>query len=331
MESKDKLLSYFLSGHIKLSEYDYRFMANLYSMTEKNNTITSNQNDLFSRLISKYSRQLAKSNLTQEKLAGLEWTFPVIPSSTEYTSAYLYLENDMLNLRSPFNKNFIAHFNKVDNNSFRWNKERKVYTSEFSTLALKNAYDSMHKFYKSVRYCKVLADIIAELEKNDGLLFNPTLKLINDRVYLLAANEFVCAAAEKIGFNIDINTIYKLSQLGIDMDSSITDNRKELEFASQYYYSHDMTELETLAEYLDNIDNCKIVLGRGIRYQEKQQIEYLTKHIKNVHTQMINLMQDAKPEDNFVMLQLGAKPSSYMHSRINKIVTLTDSRPVKIK
>lgn len=335
METKDQLLRFFLSGHIKLSEYDYKFMANLLSMTEKNNTITSNQDDLFTKLTSKYKRQLASNLIPKEKVQSLEWTFPVIPSSSEYTSAYLYIENDLLKLRSPFNKNFISYFGqKVENNSFRWDKAQKLYVSEFSTSALKIAYDALPKFYKAIRYCDALGNIIAELEKYDELIHNPTLKLVNGRVYLIAANEFVLAAAEKVGFNIDANTLYKLSILGIEVDGSITNNNRELEFASQYHYKHDLLDITTLVKYIENIDNCKVVMGRGMRF-DRGAMDKIAKMFSNTPVQVMPNYNISEDDKDVILLQIGEHKILPLYAnyanRITKVISLTDSTPVKIK
>ena len=57
MKNKEQLLYFFLQGKISLSQYDYKFMANLQTMIQNQNRVTSNQADLFDKLISKYKNE----------------------------------------------------------------------------------------------------------------------------------------------------------------------------------------------------------------------------------------------------------------------------------
>ena len=94
MENKDQLICFFLSGKISLSQYDYKFMSNLLSLAKNRNRVTTNQAGLFSKLIGKYARQLAKQGLNSNELSALPWKTEVVESTEEYTGAKVMIEDD---------------------------------------------------------------------------------------------------------------------------------------------------------------------------------------------------------------------------------------------
>ena len=65
MKNKEQLLYFFLQGKISLSQYDYKFMANLQSIIQNNMRVTSNQAELFGKLISKYTFCVLAVSMTE--------------------------------------------------------------------------------------------------------------------------------------------------------------------------------------------------------------------------------------------------------------------------
>ena len=152
MINKEQLLYFFLQGKISLSQYDYKFMANLLSMIQNQHRVTSNQATLFDNLISKYKKQLTKNGFDKDTLKALPWKTTVVESTPEYTGASVSLDDDTISIRVPFNKQFISAFRNVKNNTFDWNKDSKTYTAKFNTNAFKIAYTILPEFFHSVRY-----------------------------------------------------------------------------------------------------------------------------------------------------------------------------------
>jgi hypothetical protein len=151
MTNKEQLLYFFLQGKISLSQYDYKFMANLQTIIQNNARVTSNQADLFDKLISKYKKQLVRQGLVKEELKELPWKTMIVESTSEYTGAVVSLRDNELNIRVPFNKSFISEFRNVPNNAFEWDKETKSYSATFGTTALKVAHSVLPKFFSTVR------------------------------------------------------------------------------------------------------------------------------------------------------------------------------------
>ena len=109
-----------------MSQYDYKFMANLQTMIQRDQRVTTGQATLFDNLISKYKKQLSKLGLDKAELKELEWNSTLVESTAEYTGASVILLNDELTFRVPFNKTFISKFREVKDNTFVWDKERKL-------------------------------------------------------------------------------------------------------------------------------------------------------------------------------------------------------------
>ena len=66
LKSKEDILYFMISGILRISRSDLRFITNLQSIAKTKNYITSNQSKLLNTIILKYERQLAK----QEMYAG---------------------------------------------------------------------------------------------------------------------------------------------------------------------------------------------------------------------------------------------------------------------
>lgn len=346
MDTKNQLLRFFIGGRLSLSDYDYKFMANLFSIIEKHDRITTKQDLLFSTLVKKYRKQLSRNNITQEKISSLEWTCQVVPTSEEYTSAYLYIDGDMLKFRTPFHKPFIQYLNKKLHDShyyqcvnFQFDPVEKVYSGKFSTFSLKEAYMSLHKYFK-VRYCDTLADTIKQLEADEGLIYDPTLKLVNGRIYLVAANEYLYEAATKIGFDLDINTFYKLGRLGINLDDEVANSRPDLSFAVSSSYTHDIVDIDRLISYIDSIPDIRVFVDY---YRNKV-------GVLGIHTNIDTAADITKmfAKDKCVPSTTDYGPLFYItssvraklpsikelrarNSNIHKIIALTDSRSIEVK
>ena len=123
MKNKEQLLYFFLQGKISLSQYDYKFMANLLGMIQNKDRVTTNQAELFDHLISKYKKQLTKNGYDKDTLKVLPWKTMLVESTPEYTGATVYMLNDDIIISVPFNKGFISAFrnNVSDRKSTRLN------------------------------------------------------------------------------------------------------------------------------------------------------------------------------------------------------------------
>ena len=337
METKEQLLKFFLSGHISLSQYDYKFMANLFSIIDKKRRITSNQALLFDKLVSKYARQLNKHGFTKEKL-DLVWATPVLPSTEEYTGAYVSLDSDdTLIIRVPFNKKFISVFSKMGSfkdNYFFWDSVDKVYKASFSSISLKTAYKVLPKFFTPVNYADELKGLIDELKEFENYIWDPTLMKINGNVFLIAGNEPLYKVLQEVGTDPTPETYYKLSMAGIKIHDSMVKDDPALRFASSTTVTFDTTELGLLEVYLDQIGEVGLVLQRSLGFNSRnlrdKLVELTNKNSKITLHQYGNGTTMMKPTI-VVMWHQTSTGNAMSGTNISKTVVIKDSTPIEVK
>ena len=333
MKNKEQLLYFFLQGKISLSQYDYKFMANLQTMIQNNARVTSNQADLFDKLISKYNKQLTKQGFIKEELKLLPWKTMVVESTSEYTGAVVSLQDGNIVVRVPFNKTFIGEFRKVRNNSFVWDKDTKSYITPFGTNAFKIAYHTLPKFFSTVRYDDNLQLVLDELKEYDGLIWNPTLKSVNGSLVVSAINDVLGEAINSIQLSLDPKTLFKLSRFGIDIDPDLYKDDPKKEFASNLVYEAEIIDIEKIIGWMKNIGCENVLIGRAIRSIINQ--EALTNMIEKYGMRPIGPMAFGKIPDGVTML---IQHTSSLELRggaaqgeISKTVVFKDSRPIEVK
>lgn len=331
MKNKEQLLYFFLQGKISLSQYDYKFMANLQTMIQNQNRVTSNQADLFDKLISKYKKQLTKSGYDKEELKALPWKTLVVESTPEYTGASVRLVEDDIVVRVPFNKNFINQFRQIENNNFSWDGTNKVYRAKFSTLSLKVAYNALPKHFQHVKYCNVLSDILDKTKEYNNLLWNPTVVKFNDRMLLMACNEVLGSLITDKDLVITPRNLFNLSRMGIKIDEGIYADDEKLKFAANDYYETDIDDYETTISWMRNIGCDNVILGRGIRSASWK--EEVSATIEKYGMKVYGPMGYGSTIDSgtTMLLQHVSTTDRIMLSPISKTIVIKDSRPIEVK
>jgi hypothetical protein len=259
IQNKEHLVYFMQCGMLRLSRYDLRFIQSLQTLSNQNKNLTTNQIDLFNKLVGKYQRQLAKHGLTMEKINALKWETNIITSDRQFTEAYISIVDNNIIFKSPFSKKFLAKFSKLEVNSYKWNKEEKVYRSPFSVYALRYLNDLAKEFYPKINYCPATTDLINKLESYRAKYWNPTLVKINDRYLIACTNQYLDLAIKDIELSADPMCLSKLTELGIEIDKDIINDDPLLEFCSKYYIDADTKNLDSIIEYLLAI-GCKNVL-----------------------------------------------------------------------
>jgi hypothetical protein len=330
MKNKEQLLYFFLGGKISLSQYDYKFMANLQTMIQNNSRVTSNQAELFTKLISKYSKQLTKSGLVKEELKSLPWKTLIVESTSEYTGAAVRIMDDNIIIRVPFNKTFIAQFRSVEDNSFVWDKEEKLYRTKFDTRSLKLAHTVLPKFFPSVRYCDTLQQILDDLEEYKNLVWNPTVKQINDKMLLVAGNDVLGSIITDADLTVTPNNLFKLSRMGISIDPKIYENNEKLKFAASKFYTTDVNEYETTISWMKNVGCEHVILGRGIRSVSWR--TELAELIEKYGMKVCSAIQYGSTIEGVVMLMqhVSNTDNRSVSDLISKTIVITDSRPIEV-
>ena len=323
-----------------MSQYDYKFMANLQMMIHNSHRVTSNQSDLFDKLISKYAKQLAKADLVKEELKDLPWKTMLVQSTPEYTGANISLSDDVITVRVPFNKNFISCFRSVDDNPFVWIREDKVYQAPFSTAALKLLYNFLPSHFKTT-YCEVLQDVIQDLKEREGLIWEPTFIKVHDNVVLAAANTVVAELLNDIDLTLAPSNMYAISRYQIPAHPNLFDGDKELKFAYEFITEIDIDDIVQVAKWMKSLHVDSVLIGRGLSQNVQLYTEIENASIAQgirVTTgyRSFNHMTGHAPKGkaNSVFLLLphtNVNTVIPLDSDIDKVVILKNSRPVEVR
>lgn len=332
MNNKEQLLYFFLQGKISLSQYDYKFMANLQTMIQNKDRVTSNQANLFDNLISKYKKQLTKNGFDKDALKALPWKTHVVESTEEYTGAKVSLFDTDIVIRVPFNKTFISSFRAVKNNHFEWDKESKSYRAPFSTVGLKIARTELSKYFETVRFDDQLTPLIEQIETYKADVFNPTLYLINGRPVVVAINHVLGELINDMDLKLDGITLFKLSMMGVTIDPSIYQSDPRLAFASNRVCEVDIEHVEVAISWMKSLGCNNVVVGRGLRTHLNQ--DSLNALISKYGMNPLGPMSFGKLPDGVNMLLQHTSSIDVRNAfagQLSKTIVLKDSRPIEVK
>ena len=264
--TKDQLLNYLIAGHIHLGKKDYNFFANISYSIKDRKPITTNQVKLFDRLLSKYNRQLKKLGHDVENLLKLEWHTVVIETKQEFTEAKLFVENNQLKIRAPFNSKFI-NFVRQLSNTFVWDKQEKVYAANMDTAALKFAHQYLLVAYDTVKFCDSVQESLDYANSYNNLLWEPTLKKINGNYIIAPINNSLFEAIKDIDLNDDPETLLNLSKYGVNIDPVICDSDLKV-FAASFITSINLDSVDTLVDYLKLLKIDHVFSTRDLVYNK---------------------------------------------------------------
>jgi len=319
-------------------------MVNLSHLAHSKKEVTSNQANLFDKLIKKYKKQLEKNSLIVDELLALPWRSKVVESSAEFTSARVDRIDGYLNLRVPFNKNFIKEMNQHKPNDsvkrFEWINEEKLYRGLFSIVALKELHEVLPKFFKSVTYAPDLFNIINEIEKHDKYIWDPTLIKCGDRYVVASTNQYVQDAIEHINLDtLDLDTAFELSQYGVKVHPSLYNDNTAIKFASEFYTEIDINELDLVCGWLKEMKVTDISTTDDQSIKVPVVYDLVHKDFIQVAEKYgIQLNKNTRTKDNtrvFMAYSLhGTKKQMLFQNpefNFKKIIKVKDSRPPIIK
>jgi hypothetical protein len=307
-------------------------MANLQTMIQNKNRVTSNQATLFDNLISKYKKQLTKNGFDKDMLKSLPWKTEIVESTAEYTGAMVSLYGDDLVIKVPFSKQFISAFRQVKNNNFEWNKDSKVYRTPFDTVALKIATTELGKYFPTVRLDDNLSKLVNDISAYDAVVYNPTLYVINGNPMIIAINNVLGELTQNMDLKVDSITLHKLTMMGINIDPSVYEFNSRLEFASKRVYEVELDQVETVISWMKNLGCDNVIVGRGLRTHLSQ--EALYELINKYGMKPLGPMSFGKLPDGVNMLiqhTSNIDVRSAFAGQISKTVVLKDSRPIEVK
>lgn len=328
-------LLYFIKGNISLSRYDDRFIDNLMGLKE----VTTNQAQLFDRILHKYRRQLAKSNILIENVENLPWGVKLIESTPEFTAGYLFIENDTIKFRCPFNRNFINKFRGVEMNNFVWNKTEKYYETAYSIHQLKILLGVAQAFFPNLAMCDTTTRLLEPLLEYAHIKhWTPTLVRANGNLMISATNEYLNDAIADIELNTTPATLALLSTCGITVDESVTEvyNDPKLKFSAEFNPVVERRDIKNIIPWLKEL-GCDLVLmyGNPAHLYEDSILALLKQN--NIQYQDVQLLRARSREeiirnDNFCVSFRNRNSESGMHYGIvSKSIRIVNSEPITIK
>lgn len=340
MSTKDQIVKFLLDGTIHLSKKDYSFFYNLHNIIKNKKKITSNQANLFDKLVNKYRRQLQKNGKDVEAILEYYWECEVIPTLQQYLHSNISIKNNHIEIRSPFKQDFIKQLTRytlpdIDNpvieyiNPFSWDKTDRVYKAEYNTAAFKIAVSYSNRYFDKTTYCDAALSLLRQIDelKNIGI-WDPTYKKVGDCYYIAACNEILSNHTQNIQLDTEPATLFTLSKLGIKIDENIVKDDYTLRVASKYIVFENIDNINELISATKLLNVKYVVFGRDLSYQ------------KQIGLELKNLLQDngiiILPESNVKEITddyfyMTLNSSNTKHNNATKIIVLKNNRPVKVK
>ena len=328
-------IAHFMMGNISLSRFDKKFVESLQLLKQ----VTTNQVELFYRIIYKYRRQLSKHELDADVLIHLPWTMKVVESAPQYTDGHLSIEDNKIIFKCPFNRSFIDMFRKEDTNTFVWDKEHRQYSAEYSTHSLKLLVKTASKFFKIIHYCDIATGLLDSLKEYETIKYwQPTLTRINGNLYIVATTEQLDEALGDLVLDTNPSTIAKLVYHGVYIDESIYDvNDERQQFISNRIYNMEVSDALNIVPWLTEI-GCDYVVFTGnriladVRASIREKLLATNIKVEPEHKWSSQHKSDSNKYDFPVVIRFRTgRDSSDEPIKVGKVVQLVNSQPIDIK
>lgn len=348
--TKEQLV-YYLLHNISLGTYDNRFLNNLQSMQITNKKpVTTNQADLLDKITLRYAKQLRRKEIDAVEMTNLAWTVPTVTSLPEYTSAFVSVKDDIIEIKSPYKKEFVNEI-KDYGMGIVWDRETKTWSGPFCEEVLRKIIHCVDKHYNAIYYCDQIKDIINNLvDYESARYWDPTLVKVNENVFIAGINEALSDAISSITINNELSNIARLVCHGIKVSNELEielidklGNTEEahnlVEFAISLSPIIDYEKMSTLVYMLELI-KCDYVcitesfgssnkgVSKLIEFLKDKNIEH--RYIqKRTNTDLLNPDHLSKYELP-VIIHAGLWGAP-INLKASKTILLSSSKPIDIK
>jgi hypothetical protein len=337
--TKEQLI-YYLINNVSLGTYDRRFLSNLESMFLTNNRpLTTNQADLLNKIVHRYSRQLAKYELSANELVTLPWTKQPVESLPQFTETHLILVDDELILRSPYKSTFVKDFKKLDIQG-KWEHDDRLWRIPASTHTLKVVKNCIEKHYSKINYCEDISsalDTISHLDTANS--WKPTYVYTNGNFLVSCANEYLLEAIRDIAFDLTLDTLARLVAYGITIDQTVIDKFKEKFIEDEILFASDFTSKiemndSTLGSMLVKLKPDIVLFSEyisGARAYLNTVKRYLSDNNMNFADVSFNKTVDVTKYDYVILVESGISIKQQSLPYVGKSVQIVVSKPITIK
>jgi len=284
-------------------------------------------------------------------MVKLPWGVEPIDSMPEFTDAFCEIKDGIIEVRSPYKKEFITDIKKTDF-ALTWTKETKIWSAICCEYTLKHFIDCLDKHYQIVRYCPETTKIIEILaDYESATCWNPTYMKVNGNYMVAGINKSVAEAIKDIDLDLDAATLARLTAAGVEVTSEVkTDACEEMwdttysqnliNFATKQNYTESIDDLPNLISMVNDI-KCDYVLvietlsnanAKHIPILREQLKKYNIEHKfidRKTDTSTINMRQYKFPIIINASLWGGVAKSGALSA--SKTVFLGNNKPIEIK
>jgi hypothetical protein len=322
---------HFMHTSISLGRFDERFIESL-QLTKK---ITTNQVELFYKLIYKYRKQFVKYELVVEQLIELPWKTPIVESSVRYTEPYLSIVDNKIIFKCPYNKNFIETFRNQKLNNFIWEKDKRYYEADYGQQALKLLITAANKHFKKINFCEVTTKLLETLIPFEPVKYwHPTLVNVNGNLLIAATNESINKALGDTKFSTDLPTLSNLTSYGVQIDKSLYDNNDNRSiFFANFEPKLEIKSIQDTVEWVKEL-GCVNVLLCGANRSDTHRY-FLIEKLRSSNISFVEanlgIISELDKDKPFVVFNFKSKLIPPYIKNVLKIVEFVNSEPIEIK
>jgi hypothetical protein len=349
--TKEQLV-YYLIQNISLGTYDRRFLVNLQATQVRDKSpTTSNQAALLDKITLRYAKQLRRQEIDANDMVKLPWNIEPIDSMPEFTDAFCEIKDGIIEVRSPYKKEFITDVKKTDFN-LTWTKETKIWSAPCCEYTLRHFIDCLDKHYQVVRYCAETTKIIETFaDYESATCWNPTYMKINGNYMIASINKSLAEALKDVPLDLDASTLARLTAAGVEISDEVKADACEemwdthyshnlINFATKQPYTESIDELPTLVTMVKDIKCDFVLVIETLSTANARHIPILKEHLKlnNIEHRFIDRKTDSSTIDvrkyefpiiiNASLWGGVAKSGAFA---VGKTVFLGNNKPIEIK
>ena len=339
-KTKEQLIYFFISN-ISLGTYDKKFLLNLQVLNlAQKKPLTTNQAELLDKITLRYRKQLSKLEIGVQEMLDLPWNNTPVQSLPQYTEAHLSLNEDTLILRSPYKKEFVSEFNKLNlSNKKQWDRVGKYWSIPANSYTLREVNNQLEKHYGKVNYCDKLSKLLSDIKGYQSIKYwDPTYMYVNGNYMIVGISEALHDAIIDIPFETELHTLSYLAQFGIKIDDSVIEefllkfDADAVSFATESRINVELHD-ESIIKKLLLIKVDLIIFPENITANTKLYFDFIERQVKY----KINCCYGInEASSKIINSKLPVLLSSQMWGRtplrgIAKTIHVVNSNPIDIK
>lgn len=295
-------LIYYLLQNVNLGTYDRRFLANTMQLNiTANKPVTTNQAALLNKITLRYARQLAKNELDANALSGLPWTNSPTPSLPEFTEIFVYVEDDLIKIKSPYKSEFVKGLK--DLKFLVWQRENRTWHTIYNEYNLRAIIKLVKHHFNEINFCDEIENALRTVDQYmDVKYWDPTLVQRQNRLYTLATTASLDEAIQDIPLEVSLKSFARLTYYGIMIDHELVKdlhnqmgNTKEaqelISFSTNHTSSMELSDTDKLISSLSAIGTDYVVMSE----------------LFGVNSAYINKMCDSLRDNNIQYEVIGRK------------------------